>query len=215
MRIRVSGILAGGFTLAAFAVPASAQFNVRLDNFDTPSGNATTATSRLDLGNTDATASPDVINYPENGFPAGATEDNFGLRADGLLVVPTAGTYNFGVNSDDGFVLTITGATVTNPVNTGGTQGPGELRFEDPRGPADTTADFTFAAPGNYALRLDFFEDGGGEQVRLFQTVAAGQVDLGNTAAGALDVVPVPEPASLGLLGVGALGLLARRRRTA
>ena len=37
--------------------------------------------------------------------------DNFAVTATGTLVIPAAGTYTFGCDSDDGFSLTITGAT--------------------------------------------------------------------------------------------------------
>lgn len=222
--MKVWSLFAGVLSVVMLANVASAQFQVRVKNIAAaPAGPDEIASTEAALADptipVTATASPDVINFPDNGFPAGTTEDNFVLEATGLLVVPAAGTYRFGVNSDDGFRLTISGATIGNTTNENGTGEPGDvtdLEYNDPRGPADTDGDFTFAAPGQYPLRLVFYEAGGGEQVRLSQVLNGGaRVDLGNTGAGALDVIPVPEPASLGLLGLVTVGLLARRRRTA
>jgi hypothetical protein len=94
---------------------------------------------------------------------------NFAVRFTGYIYAPSAGMRYFGVNSDDGFSLHINGQFV------------GE--FPDARAPATTdvtnvtlpgTMTFDFPAAGSYYLVLDYFENGGGECVELFQTDSVG-----------------------------------------
>jgi len=94
---------------------------------------------------------------------------NFAVRFTGYIHVDSPGVRYFGVNSDDGFSLWIDNRLV------------GE--YAAPRGPATSdvngnltagTMTFDFPAAGNYYLQLDFFENGGGEEIEFFQTDAAG-----------------------------------------
>jgi len=94
---------------------------------------------------------------------------NFAVRFTGYIYAPSAGMRYFGVNSDDGFTLSIDGQLV------------GE--YANARAPATTdviqnrtagTMTFDFPAAGSYYLVLDFFENGGGEEVELFQTNSIG-----------------------------------------
>src|SRR5439155_24891266 len=66
---------------------------------------------------------------------------------------PAPGNWTFGVNSDDGFRLTIGNFTMS---------------YANPRAPGDTLQTFNFPAAGDYALRLVFYECGGGSEVELF-----------------------------------------------
>ena len=222
MSRQIMSLVAGGTALLIVAGVANAQFQVRVKNTGADfAGPDEIASAEVALANpgipVSATDTPDVISYGDNAFPAGTAEEQFVLEATGLLVVPAAGTYRFGVNSDDGFQLTVAGATVSNTANENEpVADTTDLEYNDPRGGADTDGDFTFAAAGNYPIRLVFYENGGGEQVFLTQVLGGGsRVNLGNTGAGALDVIPIPEPAALSLVGLGSFGLLARRRRRA
>jgi hypothetical protein len=94
---------------------------------------------------------------------------NYAIRFTGVMVVPSPGWRYFGVNSDDGFSLHIDNKLV------------GE--YSDARAPATTdvtqnrtagTMSYQFPAAGRYPIQLDFFENGGGEAVELFQTNASG-----------------------------------------
>jgi hypothetical protein len=58
------------------------------------------------LLSTDSTANfPGDFTFP--GFTIGVDENNFVTEATGILTIPTAGNWSFGVNSDDGFRCTI------------------------------------------------------------------------------------------------------------
>ena len=107
-----------------------------------------------------------VINYFNTGgsshygsemtFPGlviGVDQDNFTVRATATITIPAAGDWTFGVNSDDGFTLTVGGFTMSYP---------------NPRGPGDTLQTFSFPAAGDYPLELVFYECGGGAEVELF-----------------------------------------------
>jgi hypothetical protein len=144
-----------------------------------------------------STANMDVVNFLNNGggqhfyndlaFPGleiGSDMDNFVLEATATVTIPSAGYWSFGVNSDDGFGLTI---------------GDQSMAWPDPRGSADTVQSFYFPAAGDYPLRLVFYEQGGDSQVEMY--AASGSysswVDgvftlVGDTAGGGLKVLSTP-----------------------
>jgi hypothetical protein len=117
-------------------------------------------------------------------FPStqiGVDVNDFVVEATGTIVIPSAGPWTFGVNSDDGFSLEIS----RDPwVFTSS--------FPNPRGPGDTLATFNFTEPGAYQLRLVFYERGGGSELELF--AAAGTLSayssvfrlVGDVAGGGL-----------------------------
>ncbi len=117
------------------------------------------------------------------GFTINVDEDNFVTEATGIITIPTAGAWTFGVNSDDGFRCTI-GANI--------------FEYPTPRGPSDTLATFTLAA-GEYPVRLLFYECGGGSGLEFF--AAAGSWGgfnasfrlVGDTANGGLAVKSLPQ----------------------
>ena len=91
----------------------------------------------------------------------------------GIVYAPSAGVRYFGVNSDDGFELWINGELVG--------------QYANPRGPTTSdvngtvngtltagTMTYDFPAAGAYYLVLDFFENGGGEEIEFFQTDSTG-----------------------------------------
>lgn len=87
------------------------------------------------------------------GFTIGSDQEDYVIEATATVSIPVAGAWTFGVNSDDGFGLTV---------------GSFSLSYPDPRGPADTLQAFNFAQAGDYPLRLVFYERGGGSEVELF-----------------------------------------------
>ncbi len=125
----------------------------------------------------------------DRAFPSltvGSTAQYYVIQATGYIVIPTAGQWTFGVNSDDGF-----GLTVTNGTDTFSSSYPGV------RGSADTLSTFTFAAAGSYSVRLVYFQNTGGSQVEFF--AAQGNYAsfnssafhlIGDTANGGLQLEP-------------------------
>ena len=100
-------------------------------------------------------------------FQRGA--DNFAVRFTGYVFAPSGGARYFGVSSDDGFSLWIDGRLVGeyadshNPATTDVTQNR-----------TDGTMTFDFPAAGSYYLILDYYENGGGEEIEFFQTDSNG-----------------------------------------
>ncbi len=93
-------------------------------------------------------------------FPStqiGVDLNDFVVEALGTVVIPSAGPWTFGVNSDDGFSLELSrDPTVFT------------MSYPSPRGPGDTLAVFNVPEPGAYQLRLVFYERGGGSELELF-----------------------------------------------
>ncbi|MDB6038465.1 MAG: hypothetical protein JWM99_2306, partial [Verrucomicrobiales bacterium] len=127
------------------------------------------------------------------GAPSGADIDDFVIEAVATITIPSAGTWTFGVNSDDGFSLSI---------------GSFSSSYPDPRGPSDTLATFDFPSPGDYDLRLVMFERGGGSSLELF--AAKGDFAswdptvfhlVGDTASAGLTVRSAPTGGSSGYSG--------------
>jgi hypothetical protein len=99
-----------------------------------------------------------VNNYS---FPTqlpGQDVEDFVVEATGIVTIPAAGAWSFGVNSDDGFRLDV---------------GINSVSFPAPRGPSDTLATFTFATAGEYPIRLVYYERGGGSGVEVFAVQGA------------------------------------------
>jgi hypothetical protein len=133
----------------------------------------------------------------------------FALRATGTINIPTAGNYTFGVNSDDGFALTVGGNTMS-------------WVFRRPD--SETLQTFNFPTPGNYPLDFTYFQNTGQAQAEVFASPGAyttfnapgAHFQLVSAAAvGTIAIPSVPEPATGILLAVAGLARLRRRRGAA
>jgi autotransporter-associated beta strand protein len=89
-------------------------------------------------------------------YPTGTNADNFGFEATGLLNIPAAGSYVFGVNSDDGFRLRLGADFAT------------LSQFFGSTGNSNTRVVVTFDQPGLVPYRLTHFEAGGGEFIEFY-----------------------------------------------
>jgi hypothetical protein len=102
----------------------------------------------------------------------GANDNDFAMRANGTLVVATAGTYTFGFNSDDGASLTVEGGEF-NAITAGG-GGIAEIVNDGQTIEYDalTGDSFTLATmslePGEYSLEFLMFERDGGGAAELY-----------------------------------------------
>lgn len=79
--------------------------------------------------------------------------DNYVVVATGSVVIPTAGAYTFGLNSDDGGRILIDGAEI--------------MRDDSFHGPEDHLGTVTLSA-GSHTFQAVMFEGGGGDCVEFF-----------------------------------------------
>ncbi|MCA9151192.1 MAG: PEP-CTERM sorting domain-containing protein [Planctomycetales bacterium] len=176
------------------------------------------------VGSLKGTELRDVFNIVGDGdgdadFPGGQRAPGLDGAADDYVAVGTgyvkvgpgqAGEYIFRSNTDDGGRLRL-------DLNQDGIFDASEAIIDHDvlQGPTNTDSAGIMLAEGLYKVEYSFFERGGGDEGE----VSARRVDmnefylLGDDAAGGLDVVTVPEPASLTLAGLAALALGMFRRR--
>ncbi len=115
--------------------------------------------------------------YPANYFPGlpglSNTTDNASMEILTLVEFPVAGTYTMGVNSDDGFKVTIGPDPRDQHALIVG-------EFDGQRGAADTTFQFYIAQAGIYPMRLLWENGNGGASVQWFSVQADGTLALLN-----------------------------------
>jgi hypothetical protein len=157
------------------------------------------------------------------GFTINNDDNNFAVEATGTLRVPlgSGGWWTFGVNSDDGFRLTIAdeqGAVIpfaSTAGQSGTTIQDGSLVYPSGRG-VDDSLGAIYLPAGLYDLNFRYWEGGGGAAVELF--TAAGIHTSFDGSFTLLSSIAVPEPSSLALCLLGGLATIAlcgatRRRR--
>ncbi|RYD71898.1 MAG: hypothetical protein EOP84_24110, partial [Verrucomicrobiaceae bacterium] len=110
--------------------------------------------------------------------------DRFVVEATGIITIPTAGVWTFGVGSDDGCRLQIRPVGSSTYTNV--------LQFTAPRGMGDSLGTYNFPSAGEYEIRAVIFENAGGGGGEVF--ARAGNVTswdsnfrlIGDTSAGGL-----------------------------
>lgn len=122
-----------------------------------------------------------TIDYDLNSAPLGFStfpgipgitdsKENFVTEALAFVEFPTAGFYQMGVRTDDGFIL-----------HAGAEDEEGVLgSFEGEREPSDTIFGFVIPQPGLYPLRLVYYQARGGGSVRWFSVTPNGEQVLVN-----------------------------------
>lgn len=157
------------------------------------------------------------LDDPFPGFSIGTDDNNFAVEASGTLRVPAGsdGWWTFGVNSDDGFRLTIAGLSGVIPFDSvagqsGTTIVGGSLVFPIGRGTDDSFGRI-YLPVGEYSLTLRFWEGGGGAALELF--AAPGIHSSFNGAFEVLSTIAAPEPSTLLLSLLGVLALIGLRCR--
>ncbi len=123
-----------------------------------------------------------------------ADDNDFAAKATGTIIIPTAGNWTFGINSDDGGRIRING---------------GDVMVDDTlHGPQDHFGSINLPA-GAHTIEAIFFERGGGAEFELFAapgihtTFNSGNFQLiGDTANGGLAVFTTPD----GSAGGGSIG---------
>jgi hypothetical protein len=120
----------------------------------------------------------------DSGLPDGATvstgtgdplREEYAIRASAYVTIP-AGTYTIGVNSDDGFQLTIPGVSFSKRTNenyTGSTSSPSQLTYGAPRGATDTLGTFTLTSPLTTTITVDMYEQRGGDSFEVILSPSA------------------------------------------
>jgi len=168
-RVLVPSVANGGSQLSN--IPAGFQVtyykaNVTVDSIVAAEGVIANPTQRA----TTAREQARVINYFNTGSPGNFQNDrafpgttlnvdveDFVILVTGKVMIPATGEWTFGVNSDDGYSMTLTrgGKTYTSS-------------YPSPRGPGDTLTTFNISEAGAHDLRLVFYERGGGSELELF-----------------------------------------------
>ena len=144
---------------------------------------ATESSQTVNYFNTDAGGNfGNNASFP--GMQIGVDVNDYVVKVTGTIVIPATGEWTFGVNSDDGFELTLTrGSTVF------------QTSFPQPRSSSDTLAVFNVTETGTYDVNLIFYECGGGSGLEFFaaqgsyESFNSGVFHLvGDTANGGLAV---------------------------
>ncbi|MDD2600834.1 MAG: lamin tail domain-containing protein [Kiritimatiellae bacterium] len=125
--------------------------------------------------------------FPNHGS-VGVDKNNFVVIAETVIYIPAPGLRSFGVGSDDGFRLAITGHGQNFSVEHLGARGFGT-----------TVGAFNFPAAGYYDLRLIFFEQSGGATLEL----SCAQGSYGSFDSTAFKLLGDP---AAGVLLAGAIG---------
>jgi hypothetical protein len=206
------GMATGGPTLQTLANMEKflASGSITVPAADSNNGSATTYTTASEthavttMGNVVEGSNPDYPGYALNKVPAGAAVA-YNVDQQGYIDIATAGKYTFEMaGADDAAEVYIGG---------NGTIGSGTAivanaytNFSGDFPSTATTSTVTFSTPGLYNFELFYYQGYGGQGLNFTVTPPTGIAAPTYYAA-------VPEPASLGLCTVGALGLLLLRKR--
>ena len=135
-------------------------------------------------GNFRAPDFPDVLIPGIPGTEGNNGTDNIAAEFTAYLEFPEAGYYRMGVNSDDGFKVSLGGPGDRGPVDNALANALDGAFFNAGRGAADTIFGFEVPAAGVYPMRLIWYEGGGGANVEWFTVGSDGTKTLINAEGG-------------------------------
>ena len=116
-----------------------------------------------------ATAPSNIADQGMLGYPA-----SYAGMATGSVTIPAGSlTQSFGVNSHEGFRLTITGATFSSVTNSSTAAGSGVISWSTSRTPTDTFGTVTFPSAGAYTFTLEWYGSTSGSEIELFSTAGS------------------------------------------
>lgn len=148
--------------------PDNATFYVDWINFEQAGGTA----GNFQSGATDLNLQVQDGFIPGIPGSASAETDNIAGEVTTFVEFPDAGLYEMGVNSDDGFRVTIATSEGDNSLTD-----PEALQlgvFSGGRGASDTLFSFVIAEPGVYPMRVIWYEGTGGANIEWFTVDANG-----------------------------------------
>jgi hypothetical protein len=128
---------------------------------------------------------PDQVGVDTDGI------NNVAVIATGTVRIPTTGMYTFGVNSDDGFRMTIGGQRFEGAFGQAGTaiNANGALEFNAGRG-VDNSLGTIFLKAGDYPIQVLNWEGGGGAAVEVYASPG---------------IKTAYDPSTFNLIGAGAI----------
>lgn len=135
-------------------------------------------------GNFRAPDFPDVLIPGIPGTEGNNGTDNIAAEFTAYLEFPEAGYYRMGVNSDDGFKVSLGGPGDRGPMDNALANALNGAFFNAGRGAADTIFGFAVPAAGVYPMRLIWYEGGGGANVEWFTVGSDGTKTLINAEGG-------------------------------
>lgn len=135
-------------------------------------------------GNFRAPDFPDVLIPGIPGTEGNNGTDNIAAEFTAYLEFPEVGYYRMGVNSDDGFKVSLGGPGDRGPVDNALANALDGAFFNAGRGAADTIFGFAVPAAGVYPMRLIWYEGGGGANVEWFTVGSDGTKTLINAEGG-------------------------------
>lgn len=199
------------FTNNTFTVAASKSNNGIATTFTVASANTLTTVDQAPTGSNAndilQSSNPVYPGNPNTSYVAKG-DDAYMVDQEGYIDIAAPGTYTFAISSADDQLALYLGGNGTVGSGIGLADGtytgtPGKV------GSYATSSSVSFTSAGLYHFETYFYQGYGGQAAAFSVTTPNGVAAPTYYTA----VVPVPEPASLALCTVGALGLLLMRKR--
>ena len=125
----------------------------------------------------------DAVPAPKSSGGNWTEGSNYVLQAAGTITIASAGYYTFGVDSDGGFSLAITGADFTSLTNATNSTGGSTMAYTatNPRTAADTLGT-THLAAGSYPVSLLYYHNSGAADLEFYIAAYSASSSAGVTS---------------------------------